>query len=293
MKVLLLFEPYPLPFQMRQCNRSTSATIAAFAATCAGSSADKALAICFRCWTGGSRAATRRLPSELRRDYLFAMTVGTPRKLYLGTIIPLVAVLAAVIALVSYSPTLYRLFCAATGLAGTTQRSLAAPAADDASAAGQEITVRFDSNVDKSLDWDFRPAQSSVRVRFGVPTEAFFIARNRSDKTIVGRAVYNVTPYQVAPYFFKIQCFCFTDEKLGPGETAKMPVVFYVDKAFAKDPEMRLFSDITLSYTFYRKKDLTPEALRQARDLSEGSRVEATAIGGDSRQSFANDAPRR
>ena len=132
-----------------------------------------------------------------------------------------------------------------------------------------------------------------MKVKLGVPTEAFFVAHNRSDKTIVGRAVYNVTPFQVGPYFYKIQCFCFTNEKLGPGETAKMPLVFYVDKAFAKDPEMRLFNDITLSYTFFREKDLTPEAVRQARDLAAGSQTEATAISQNSPQSFANDAPRR
>lgn len=220
------------------------------------------------------------------------MSDPAPRRLYLGTLVPLVAVLATMTILVSYSPTLYRLFCAATGLAGTTQRSLAAPA-DDASGDAGEITVSFDANVDKALDWDFRPGQSSVRVKFGAPTEAFFIAHNRSDKTIVGRAVYNVTPFQVGPYFYKIQCFCFTNEKLGPGETAKMPLVFYVDKAFSKDPQMRLFNDITLSYTFFREKDLTPEAVRQARDLAAGSQAETTAIGQNGAQSFANDAPRR
>lgn len=219
------------------------------------------------------------------------MTEKAPRELYLGTVVPIVAVLAAMTILVSYSPTLYRLFCAATGLAGTTQRSLAAPAPDGADAG--EITVTFDANVDKALDWDFRPGQPSVKVKFGVPTEAFFIAHNRSDKTIVGRAVYNVAPFQVGPYFYKIECFCFTNEKLGPGETAKMPLVFYVDKAFTKDPEMRLFNDITLSYTFFREKDLTPEAVRQARDLAVGSQIEAASISPDSKQSFANDAPQR
>jgi cytochrome c oxidase assembly protein subunit 11 len=221
------------------------------------------------------------------------MTDRPPRKLYLGTVVPVVAVLATMTILVSYSPTLYRLFCGATGLAGTTQRSLAAPAADAADANPMEVTVNFDANVDKALDWDFRPGQTSVKVKLGVPTEAFFVAHNRSDKTIVGRAVYNVAPFQVGPYFYKIQCFCFTNEKLGPGETAKMPLVFYVDRAFGKDPEMRLFNDITLSYTFFREKDLTPDAVRQARDLAVGSQSEATAISQNTPQSFANDAPRR
>ncbi|MGO8832762.1 MAG: cytochrome c oxidase assembly protein, partial [Roseiarcus sp.] len=115
------------------------------------------------------------MPSGRGRDYQSAMTDRAPRRLYLGTVVPVVAVLATMTILVSYSPTLYRLFCAATGLAGTTQRSLAAPS-DSASADAGEITVSFDANVDKALDWDFRPGQSSVRVKIGVPTEAFFVA---------------------------------------------------------------------------------------------------------------------
>ena len=221
------------------------------------------------------------------------MTFRAPSRRYLGTVIPLLAVLAVMTALVSYSPTLYRLFCAATGLAGTTQRADAAPASGSAASDSREITVRFDSNVGDGLDWDFHPGQTSVKVKIGVPTEAFFIAHNRSDKTIVGRAVYNVAPYQVAPFFYKIQCFCFTNEKLGPGETAEMPVVFFIDKGYAKDPDASLFDEITLSYTFYPQNDLTPEAVRQARDLSAGSQVEAAAVRQNSAQSFDNDAPRR
>ena len=206
---------------------------------------------------------------------------------------PLLAVLVGMTILVSYSPTLYRMFCAATGFGGTTQRADSAPADSAATANSREITVRFDSNVGEGLDWDFTPGQSVVKVKLGVPTQAFFIAHNRSNKTIVGRAVYNVTPYQVAPFFYKIQCFCFTDEKLGPGESAKMPLVFFVDKGYATDPDASLFSELTLSYTFYPKKNLTPEALRQARDLAVGSQVESTAIRENGKQTFDNDAPRR
>ena len=129
------------------------------------------------------------------------LTFRVPSRRYVGTVVPLFAVLAVMTGLVSYSPTLYRLFCAATGLAGTTQRAAAAPASGSGASDSREITVSFDSNVADGLDWDFHPGQTSVKVKLGVPTEAFFIAHNRSHRTIVGRAVYNVTPYQVAAFF--------------------------------------------------------------------------------------------
>ncbi|HWG04089.1 MAG TPA: cytochrome c oxidase assembly protein [Beijerinckiaceae bacterium] len=217
---------------------------------------------------------------------------SSPR--HLRTVIPIAAVLVAMTILVAYSPTLYRLFCAATGLGGTTQRADAAPAAGEANADSREITVRFDTNVADGLAWDFRPEQPSVKVKIGVPMQVNFVARNLSDKPIVGRAVYNVTPYQVAPFFYKIQCFCFTEEKLGPGETAEMPVVFFLDKGYSKDPDASLFSDITLSYTFYPQDKLTPDAASQARDLGQGSQIEAASIHqNEAQQKFDNDAPRR
>ncbi len=212
---------------------------------------------------------------------------------YLGTVAPLLVVIAAMTVMVSYSPTLYRMFCAATGLAGTTQLATAAPAPSSVAADAREIIVRFDSNVGRGLDWDFRPTQESVKVKLGVATRITFVAHNRSNKTLVGRAVYNVTPYQVAPFFYKIQCFCFTNEKLGPGETAEMPVLFFVDKGYATDPDASQYNELTLSYTFYPKKDLTPEAIKQARDLATGSKRETDAIRQNGKQAFDNDAPRR
>lgn len=212
---------------------------------------------------------------------------------YFGTIAPLFVVIAAMTVLVSYSPTLYRMFCAATGLAGTTQRATVAPEPSGAATDSREITVQFDANVGNGLDWDFRPSQGSVEVKLGVATRVTFVAHNRSNKTLVGRAVYNVTPYQAGPFFYKIQCFCFTNEKLGPGETAVMPVLFFIDKAYATDPTARLFDELTLSYTFYPKNDLTPEAIRQARDLATGSKLEDAAIHQNGKQAFDNDAPRR
>jgi cytochrome c oxidase assembly protein subunit 11 len=213
-----------------------------------------------------------------------------PLRRYWRTVTPLVAILTMMCGLVAYSPTLYRWFCAATGLAGTTQRAVGAPSAS--AAGGGEITVFFDSNVHPGLDWDFRPDQASVKVKIGVPTHVAFTAHNRSNRTLVGQAVYNVTPFQVASYFYKIQCFCFTSEKLGPGETADMPVLFYIDKDYAKDPDASRYNEITLSYTFYLEKDQTAKAAAEARDLAKGSKAEATVIGQNKDLGFANDAPR-
>lgn len=195
--------------------------------------------------------------------------------------------------LVVYSPTLYRLFCAATGLAGTTQRAVSAPKQVADAGPAQEFTVRFDANVANGLPWDFRPKQQELKLRLGEPAHAVFIAHNKSDHTIVARAVFNVTPYQVAPYFFKIQCFCFTNEKLKPGETAEMPVEFYIDKDLVKDETASLYHDVTLSYTFYPQKDLTPEAMSKTRDLAKGSKVEQAQLKSGKAGGFDNDAPRR
>ena len=218
------------------------------------------------------------------------MTDFAPPRRYWLTIAPLLAILAVMSSLVAVSPTLYRWFCAATGLVGTTQRAESAPTAQ--AATGGEITVFFDSNVHPGLDWDFHPDQPSVKVKIGVPTQVAFTAHNRSNKTLVGQAVYNVTPFQVAPFFYKIQCFCFTSEKLKAGESADMPVLFYIDKDYANDPDAGRYKEITLSYTFYLEKDLTPAATAQARDLAKGSKDEATVIGQNKDLGFANDAPR-
>jgi len=141
---------------------------------------------------------------------------------------------------------LYRLFCQATGLNGTTQRALAAPGATD-----RQIQVDFDSNVAPKLPWNFQPVQRSETVTIGARNMAFFTATNRSDKTITGSATFNVSPAQAGLYFTKIQCFCFNQQTLKPGETVRMPVIFFVDPKILKDPDAKDVSTITLSYTFY------------------------------------------
>lgn len=142
---------------------------------------------------------------------------------------------------------LYRLFCQATGLNGTTQRSAEAPGA----VAGKTVTIRFDANHAPNLPWAFRPERETQDVTIGARNMAFFTATNNSSHAVTGTATYNVTPVQAGKYFTKIQCFCFTQQTLAPGETARMPVIFFVDPKILADPDGRDIAEITLSYTFY------------------------------------------
>ncbi|WAP71459.1 cytochrome c oxidase assembly protein [Jiella pelagia] len=201
-------------------------------------------------------------------------------------------VVAVMIGLVSYSPTLYQLFCAATGYGGTVQRANAATA--PAKMIDRSVTVRFDANVAAGLDWDFAPERRQITGKFGEPIQTYYTATNNSDKTVVAHAVFNVTPYQAAPYFFKIECFCFTDEKLKPGESAKMPLVLYVDGQMAKDPTTASLNSVTLSYTFYKQVNPSAETIANARDLGEGSREKAAELSENfEATTYANDAPRK
>jgi cytochrome c oxidase assembly protein Cox11 len=166
-------------------------------------------------------------------------------------IAPCLVAIGVMCVLVAYSPTLYRMFCAATGLAGTTQRV----AADTAAISKQTITVAFDTNVAPGLPWRFRPDQGAVTVHLGEQKLVYFTAENLSDHSIVGHATFNVTPLRSGIYFNKIQCFCFTEERLDAHQKVKMPVVFYVDPAFGKDPDMSDIGQLTLGYTFFRSAD--------------------------------------
>jgi cytochrome c oxidase assembly protein subunit 11 len=143
---------------------------------------------------------------------------------------------------------LYREFCKVTGYGGTTQRADYAPGAD---AAAGKITVRFDGNVNPKLPWRFGPVQETVRVVPGAATQIFYRATNLSDHAITGQAAFNVSPDVVGKYFDKIQCFCFTEQTLQPGQTVDMPVIFYVDPKLRQDPDAKDVREITLSYTFY------------------------------------------
>ena len=206
----------------------------------------------------------------------------------------IMAVLCIMIGLVSYSPTLYKIFCAVTGFGGTVNRAVAVQEKSVENIDTPTLTIMFNSDVAPGLDWDFKPAQRKVTVHIGQSKKVYYYARNNTDETIVARAVYNVTPYKVAPYFFKIECFCFTDERLGPGEEAKMPLVFYVDKQFMKDKNVQDVTAITLSYTFYKQKDLDARKIQDARDLKKGSKkLDADLNAKDASAAFENDARRQ
>lgn len=195
--------------------------------------------------------------------------------------------------LVIYSPTLYRMFCNLTGYGGTVQRKAApAPVAVDAAAA-RTVRVLFDANVAPGLPWEFRPQQREVTARLGEPTRVNYYARNNSDRTVVARATFNVTPYKAAPYFFKIECFCFTEERLGPGESATMPLVLFIDDQIARDADTSEVKEITLSYTFFEQTGLSEEQVRNARDLKAGSEETESRLKEPGKVDFENDAPRQ
>ena len=143
----------------------------------------------------------------------------------------------------------YRIFCQATGFNGTTQRATAEQA-NKIHAAGQMITIRFDANVAPGMKWIFHPLQVTQDGHIGDRKLSIFYAKNVSDHPIVGRAVFNVTPEQTGIYFHKIQCFCFNNQRLEPGQEVRMPVIYYVDPAMLKDADARDIQEITLSYTF-------------------------------------------
>jgi len=162
----------------------------------------------------------------------------------------LAVIVVAMIGLTFASVPLYRLFCGATGYAGTTQRASAAP---QESADGKGlITVRFNAETANDLGWEFRPLETAVKVHPGEQREVFFRATNRTSETVTGTATYNVTPTKTGIYFDKLQCFCFNAQQLGPGESRDMGVVFFVDPDLLTDPGTSDVRTITLSYTMFR-----------------------------------------
>jgi cytochrome c oxidase assembly protein subunit 11 len=157
------------------------------------------------------------------------------------------AVVVGMVGLSFAAVPLYRLYCQVTGYAGTTQR---AEKASDV-VLDRTVTVHFDSNVASDLPWRFEPQQRTIEVKAGENTLAFYKAVNNSDHAITGTAVFNVTPEAFGVYFNKVECFCFTEQRLEPGQAADMPVSFYVDPEFVKDDDTKGLSELTLSYTFY------------------------------------------
>ncbi|MBI3705449.1 MAG: cytochrome c oxidase assembly protein [Rhizobiales bacterium] len=173
----------------------------------------------------------------LRRDMLIAACCG--------------AFVALMVGAAYASVPLYSWFCKTTGFGGTTQVSSQAPD----HVLGRELTIRFDSNVGPGLPWKFKPERNEIKVRIGEVATVHYKVVNEAAREILGMASYNVSPPQVGSYFTKINCFCFTDQRLKAGETRELAVVFYVDPEIAKDRDQDDLNSITLSYTFYRQRD--------------------------------------
>ena len=187
--------------------------------------------------------------SRLRRD----LTVAAACIAFFGTMIG-----------VTYaSVPLYKLFCQVTGYGGTTQQA----AAPSQKVLDRMITVRFDSNVADGLPWEFQPIKREVTMRIGETMTASFVAQNFFNVPTRGKASFNVVPELAGSYFNKLECFCFTDTTLKPGEKLDMPVVFFVDPEIVNEPDLKDIKTITLSYTFFPSADETPVASADSKDL--------------------------
>ena len=171
---------------------------------------------------------------RLRRDVLIAAACGV--------------VVAGMVGASFAAIPLYKIFCQVTGFAGTTKVSRIAPKHELA----RELTIRFDSNVAPGLPWKFEPEQNEIKLHIGEVATVHYKVVNEAARTVTAQASYNVSPPTVGAYFDKINCFCFTEQTMKPGETREMTVVFYIDPAIVKDRDQDPLNTITLSYTFYR-----------------------------------------
>jgi len=155
---------------------------------------------------------------------------------------------------------LYRMFCEVTGFDGTVRRAKAPPK----QALDKTITIRFDTNV-RGVPFEFQPEVRTQDVRIGKPALAFFKVTNTSDRPVTAQASYNVVPETAGPYFQKLECFCFTEQTLKPGETVEFPMTYFVDPEMASDPETRGMGEVTLSYTFFPVEKPAARPAPQAR----------------------------
>lgn len=166
----------------------------------------------------------------------------------------------------------YRAFCQKFGFAGTPLVEADAPASEDI-LIDRLITVRFNSDIDPSLDWRFKPMVRSIDLHVGETGLAFFEAENNQSESVTGTATFNVTPLKAAPYFTKVQCFCFTEQSLAAGEIVQMPVTFFVDPAIVEDRNLDDVTAITLSYTFFPDKDADAERKAAAVAIQTNTKV--------------------
>ena len=172
--------------------------------------------------------------------------IASPRR-NRRTVLLCLSLVAAMLGLAYAAVPLYRLFCEVTGYGGVPQRAAAAPA----SSIGRMMTVEFDANIGAGLPWSFRPVQRRLTVRVGEEAIAHYRAVNHSAEPVTGSAVFNVTPGHAGRYFSKIDCFCFVEQTLQPGQSVDMRVVFFIDPSIAADEDLAQLKTITLSYTFY------------------------------------------
>ncbi|GAA4222896.1 cytochrome c oxidase assembly protein subunit 11 [Sagittula marina] len=182
------------------------------------------------------------------------------------TLVQTLGVVVTMGALAWASVPFYNWFCRVTGFGGTTQVALADQGRE---ILDRTIKVKFDASKERNMPWEFKPMQTEMEVRLGEEGLAFFEAYNPTDHPVAGQAAYNVAPYQAGGYFNKIECFCFTEQVLQPGERVQMPVSFFVDPEILEDGDAKFYKHITLSYTFY-EIDL-PEDVQAALDIDSGA----------------------
>lgn len=174
---------------------------------------------------------------------LLGREIDGPQK----TVLQTVGVVVVMGGLAWASVPFYDWFCRVTGFGGVTNTA----ETNSDVVLDQTITIRFDASLDRGMPWTFKPMQREMTLRIGETGLAFYEAHNPTDHPVAGQAAYNVTPYEAGYFFDKIECFCFTEQVLQPGETVEMPVSFYVDPAIVNDRDAKYVHTITLSYTFY------------------------------------------
>lgn len=163
--------------------------------------------------------------------------------------VSLAAIVAGMVMLSFAAVPLYNMFCAVTGFGGTTQEGGEIPD----TVLERSVKVTFSASIDKDLPWRFAPLEPNIQLHIGEYRLTAYESENLSDEAITGVAVYNVTPFEAGQYFHKVQCFCFDEQTLDAHEKVNMPISFYIDPAFAEDPELKNVREITLSYTFYNE----------------------------------------
>eukprot|EP00041_Stephanoeca_diplocostata_P008040 m.115575 g.115575 ORF g.115575 m.115575 type:complete len:282 (+) comp17146_c0_seq2:195-1040(+) len=220
---------------------------------------------CFGNTHGRGILAIRRIPSPCKRfvsmrseaEYIKARQKRNKNVLYYVGAVGILCVGFSYAAV-----PLYRMFCQASGFGGTVMQDI-----DPEHIANMEkvedrvLKINFNADTGATMQWSFKPQQREVYVAPGETALAFYSATNPTDEPVIGISAYNVIPYEAGQYFSKIQCFCFEEQMLNPHEQVDMPVFFYIDPEFANDPNMAKVTEITLSYTFFKARDVDGNAL--------------------------------